>query len=679
MASEKKPSIYYDRSTIGSSAELDEYGVWVKSEPQDLSFAGAESQDFPEPSFQDDELPDTSEDLSALPDLDIPEEDGLGGLDDLGLPEPDTGNGFSDGGGDTEAAIETVLDDVVLDDAGLDDAVLDDTALDDAAVSEDDAAGFTEIPMEDFLDPAGEAATGGVKEKSPDGADLSTQLLMKIADELSSIRTELTALKKEFASVKGESPPEDHGDSQNHGGGFFDEEDDEKIALTGDELNNILNTADFTEETGSDATEELQDESFSDDLSSDSFAGLNDTPLPAVLSDEEDIIGAETETADAEKAEDISDTISVDNISVDTISDENISMDPGFAETDLDELGGEAKVADQVQESDESFPDFSMDGLDEIDELKQLREEGAKPMTPPPEDTTYLEEDPLAVEKSGANEDLSLEEVSLEETPPEETPLEEISLEETSGELSADGVFLDESLDLSEAVIDEPDLSAGITENPVEEPLLDDFSLEDDISIDLDLSEAETADVPEETSAEDISIDIPEESPPEEISPDTSGEISFDLPEETFEISEDLDNTPELPSVKSDDDSFAPVIPEGFIVEADDSSVPFEDDIEEKEALAESDISAVDKTGETPPADLSLDEIPETAEISGEAEDVFDDETLEIPSNIKQELKTVLSYMDQLLESLPDEKIEEFAKSEYFDTYKKLFKELGLV
>jgi hypothetical protein len=35
--------------------------------------------------------------------------------------------------------------------------------------------------------------------------------------------------------------------------------------------------------------------------------------------------------------------------------------------------------------------------------------------------------------------------------------------------------------------------------------------------------------------------------------------------------------------------------------------------------------------------------------------------------------------MDQLLESLPEEKIEEFASSKYFDTYKKLFSELGLV
>jgi len=37
MSNEKKPSIYHDRGTIGSAKELDEYGVWVKSEPQDLA------------------------------------------------------------------------------------------------------------------------------------------------------------------------------------------------------------------------------------------------------------------------------------------------------------------------------------------------------------------------------------------------------------------------------------------------------------------------------------------------------------------------------------------------------------------------------------------------------------------------------------------------------------------
>ena len=50
-----------------------------------------------------------------------------------------------------------------------------------------------------------------------------------------------------------------------------------------------------------------------------------------------------------------------------------------------------------------------------------------------------------------------------------------------------------------------------------------------------------------------------------------------------------------------------------------------------------------------------------------------------LPKELKEEIKTVLTYMDQLLESLPEEKIEEFAKSEYFETYKKLFEDLGIV
>ena len=49
-----------------------------------------------------------------------------------------------------------------------------------------------------------------------------------------------------------------------------------------------------------------------------------------------------------------------------------------------------------------------------------------------------------------------------------------------------------------------------------------------------------------------------------------------------------------------------------------------------------------------------------------------------LPIDMKEEIKSVLTYMDQLLESLPEEKIEEFAKSEYFETYKKLFDELGI-
>ena len=46
---------------------------------------------------------------------------------------------------------------------------------------------------------------------------------------------------------------------------------------------------------------------------------------------------------------------------------------------------------------------------------------------------------------------------------------------------------------------------------------------------------------------------------------------------------------------------------------------------------------------------------------------------------MQEDIKSVLVYMDQLLENLPEDKIEEFAKSENFVIYKKLFTELGLV
>ena len=54
------------------------------------------------------------------------------------------------------------------------------------------------------------------------------------------------------------------------------------------------------------------------------------------------------------------------------------------------------------------------------------------------------------------------------------------------------------------------------------------------------------------------------------------------------------------------------------------------------------------------------------------------EQTVSMPLELKNEIKSVLAYMDQLLEALPEQKIEEFAKSEYFETYKHLFEELGI-
>jgi hypothetical protein len=42
-------------------------------------------------------------------------------------------------------------------------------------------------------------------------------------------------------------------------------------------------------------------------------------------------------------------------------------------------------------------------------------------------------------------------------------------------------------------------------------------------------------------------------------------------------------------------------------------------------------------------------------------------------------IKSVLLYVDKLLEALPEAKITEFANSDYFRTYRNVFNELGLV
>ncbi|GHV84838.1 hypothetical protein AGMMS50230_04460 [Spirochaetia bacterium] len=573
MAGKTDPSIYDDRTTIGSSDELDEYGVWVKTEPQDLSASLPDIE----------ELPDMDAGLGELPDF-----------DDFALDSPDTGTSTE------EVLTESVTEDTFTDFSPetTDDTLLDssdETFLDSSDVEFEeipenselpegpapipiDKDGFTEVSMNAFLDSGdipesidfgdldntvpeipSEKVSSPAQNRSQGGADLSTQLLQKIADELSSIKNELASLKSELSAVRSEPRGESSADK---GGGFFDEEDDEKIALTGDELDNILNTANFTEEAGADESLAAGGDSIVGD---DSIVdgGGDDLSFDIPLSDAENLLD---ETSNA-----------------DTPGDES-SLDISFDDSDLSELDGALKVEDDLKNTVDDFsieddlPDFGDESL----ELNSLREEGAAPITSPPDDTSYLEEDPLAP--------------------------------------------ADEHIDLSGAIIDEPDLSADITENPVSEPSLE------NISVDLDMEDPSLSG--SDFGAAETAASIPETAGPDDFIFET--EDTLEIPAtETPLIDDSTDIS--LPDFGSDDISF------------DTGTAPQTDLTEEGPGETLTDISATDKAAG------------------------------DIPSNLKQELKTVLSYMDQLLESLPEDKIEEFAKSEYFDTYKKLFEELGLV
>jgi hypothetical protein len=90
-----------------------------------------------------------------------------------------------------------------------------------------------------------------------------------------------------------------------------------------------------------------------------------------------------------------------------------------------------------------------------------------------------------------------------------------------------------------------------------------------------------------------------------------------------------------------------------------------------------------------------VEEIEPVEEIES-AEEIAEDEDFDLPDSPEEEdaeteiqsglpegsleerIKPVLVYLNKLLGSLPQEKIDEFARSEYFETFKNLFAELGL-
>jgi hypothetical protein len=611
MASEKDPSIYNDRGTIGSSDELDEYGVWVKSEPQDLSSANTEAL----PEIED--LPDFDADfgIESVADEDSDDEVTFE-FESVPEEEPPETAAADSGSYDTSEFTEVSLNDFLTDVEDLEETVSEDDGIQDADVIPDLDFNQAEVLEEAVKEEAASGFDGAeavaVKPKaSPQSPpDLSTQLLMKIADELASIKQELSSLKTEFSAIRRE------GAAESKEGGFFDEgdDDDEKIALTGDELDNILNTADFTEEAGSDATGTVSEDFSSMETGEDIFPSEKPAEPPGLLDQPDIITDEDSGIADRGGGE-----ISFDEPEMDELDGEyggtqvsSSILDSGEFDITLDSssLGNDSVLTSEVpeEEAETSVQEAALPGLDEnveqeeitidlsddftdtldldtndSDELETLRREGVEPMTEAPEDTSYLEEEAA------------------------------------------------EPVDLSGAVIDEPDLSAEIKENPIEEPSLD------NISLDLDMEDEDLA---------DSDFSLMEDGGDSSLEDDNELEVS--IPEEASIL--DIPSEEILP----EEESFDQTVSEGFVVETEEpqvSAAPGED-LAFKEDAGEPQVSTVPVEDES--ADLS------------------------IPVNLKQELKTVLTYMDQLLESLPEDKIEEFAKSEYFDTYKKLFEELGL-
>ena len=413
---------------------------------------------------------------------------------------------------------------------------------------------------------------------------VNNELLEKIVSDLSGLKDEINSLKNDLAELKEKNTLDNISSGQNDGeqpaeseielpvqsepaeepGGFFNsDEEDDTIALSGDELSNIVSNADFTEETAEpdtqydESTEETVTEEqpeqelpedFSADFSNDTpFGGIEDTVIP----DEE--------------------------------PDTGLSMDINeeiLEEPNLDDIETNADIPEEIE-------------IPKVDDIA--------------------------------------------ETQDEEPDLDDILVESSSTD------FMDSVTDSTNM---QPDIE--ITE-PVEPELAEEEAA---------ITKEEADDITSEYSADTA----------ENTEPVLDEDAALELPEES---SSDAENTDE----ESTDDIFN----ETAIEDAQHTQDAMMNDIMNEapsvdNALSEENVDYLSKDNTV----LSDDEAAVAESEPEPSAETEQTDTSDLPSDIKEDVKSVLLYMDQLLENLPEDKIMEFAKSEQFTTYKKLFNELGL-
>lgn len=413
---------------------------------------------------------------------------------------------------------------------------------------------------------------------------VNNELLEKIVSDLSGLKDEINSLKNDLAELKEKNTLDNISSGQNDGeqpaeseielpvqsepaeepGGFFNsDEEDDTIALSGDELSNIVSNADFTEETAEpdtqydESTEETVTkeqpeqelpEDFSADFSNDTpFGGIEDTVIP----DEE--------------------------------PDTGLSMDINeeiLEEPNLDDIETNADIPEEIE-------------IPKVDDIA--------------------------------------------ETQDEEPTLDDILVESSSTD------FMDSVTDSTNM---QPDIE--ITE-PVEPELAEEEAA---------ITKEEADDITSEYSADTA----------ENTEPVLDEDAALELPEES---SSDAENTAE----ESTDDIFN----ETAIEDAQHTQDAMMNDIMNEapsvdNALSEENVDYLSKDNTV----LSDDEAAVAESEPEPSAETEQTDTSDLPSDIKEDVKSVLLYMDQLLENLPEDKIMEFAKSEQFTTYKKLFNELGL-
>jgi len=315
---------------------------------------------------------------------------------------------------------------------------------------------------------------------------------------------------------------------------------------------------------------------------------------------------------------------------------------------------GEAPSGFFDEDEDETIA-LTGDELDNILNTAEITEEAAE--------TASMEESPGLAEISAETplDDLQESGLDLETVEVPLEPSSEAAAQELPAELDLEELSAETSTPKPDAAS-----SDGLPEIDLEGiPEIE--TMDKGIESADEVGDLETLDLEEEASDVE-SLEPTESKEKAELTLEQAPEIDLEgLPVETHE----LETGETAPSVEDlEIGELEAVSDEATSAEAPQKEIEIPFESEPGETLASEALALADEV-------VEVEEVP-AEEAAPPSAPVAKEGAAAIPDDLKDEIRTVLKYMDHLLEALPDEKIQEFAKSDYFVMYKKLFEDLGL-
>ncbi|EMN57715.1 hypothetical protein [Leptospira borgpetersenii] len=430
----------------------------------------------------------------------------------------------------------------------------------------------------------------------------------------------------------------------------FESESEEAIALSDEELGNLLaseneeaiaSSLDFEPETtsfesepeeGIDSSLDFEPEATSFESESEEAIALSDEELGNLLASENEegiasSLDFEPETTSFESESEEAIALSEDELG-NLLASENEEGIASSLDFEPETTSFESEPEEAIALSDEELGNL----------LASENEEGiASSLDFEPETTSLQGDDSISLPAHELD--------SIGDIPSSQEDLEnfELSTDDSKQTQTSEATFF-ETEDSEPIALSLDELDHILTDN-------DDSNVSENTLDEFPTSGADWDDSPvsEQTPTAPLSEEEPLEDTPTTVKEEDLNEILGELPPTS-----DLDAFDSIDDNVSKEKAASQVVPTEGVVNEDEMVIVLDEYAEEEKS------SPIEELRKTP----DQSEIPK------------EDASRETPS--KEEMKRIMTYLDELLGNLPDDLIREFSRSDYFELYKKLMKQIGV-